>query len=138
MLLNDWRAIRELAGLPRAARLAALAALGDEAGAHLAATVPAALLERPNVLVVTHVPPYAEACWHEGRRSDDEWLPWFTCVAAGEALRTSLAERPAARALVVCGHTHGAGQVDVLPNLRVLTGGAVYGAPAPQPPLVLA
>jgi Icc protein len=38
---------------------------------------------------------------------------------------------------VVCGHTHGGGAVDVLPNLRVLTGAADYGFPAAQAPLVL-
>ena len=137
VLLNDWRAIGELAGLPRAERLAALRALGDEAADHLRAVVPAALGRASRLLVVTHVPPFADACWHEGRRSDDEWLPWFTCVAAGEVLRAALAARPDCRALVVCGHTHGGGEVDILPNLRVLTGGAAYGAPAAQPPLVL-
>ncbi len=135
--LNDWRAIRELAGLARPARVAALRALGDEAAAHLAEVVPAALARTSKVLVVTHVPPFADACWHDGARSDDDWLPWFTGVAAGEALRAALAARPACRALVVCGHTHGEGAIDVLPNLRVLTGGADYGAPAPQPPLDL-
>jgi hypothetical protein len=28
---------------------------------------------------------------------------------------------------VLCGHTHGGGQAQILPNLRVLTGGARYG-----------
>lgn len=31
--------------------------------------------------------------------------------------------------LVLCGHTHGEGEALVLPNLRVQTGGADYGAP---------
>ncbi len=135
--LNDWRAIGELAGLPRPDRIAALQALGDEAAAHLRATVPVALAQTSRLLVVTHVPPFADACWHEGRRSAPDWLPWFTGVAAGEVLAAELAARPACRALVVCGHTHGSGAVDVLPNLRVLTGGARYGAPAAQEPLVL-
>lgn len=136
--LNDWRLIRDLAGLPRAARVEALRALGDESAAFLRELLPAALDRAEKVLVVTHVPPFPDACWHEGQRSDDNWLPWFTNVAAGEVLRAALEARPDRRALVVCGHTHGAGAVDILPNLRVLTGGAVYRAPAPQPPLVLA
>jgi hypothetical protein len=44
---------------------------------------------------------------------------------------------PDARMTVLCGHTHGAGVVDVLPNLRVVTGGADYGAPALQDVLAL-
>jgi hypothetical protein len=33
---------------------------------------------------------------------------------------------------VLCGHTHSSGEAQILPNLRVLTGGAVYGKPALQ------
>ncbi len=33
---------------------------------------------------------------------------------------------------VLCGHTHGSGDAQILPNLRVLTGGAVYGRPGVQ------
>ena len=33
---------------------------------------------------------------------------------------------------VLCGHTHSAGEAQVLPNLRVLTGGAEYGRPELQ------
>lgn len=34
--------------------------------------------------------------------------------------------------LVLCGHTHGAGECDESPNLRVLTGGSEYGQPRVQ------
>jgi len=33
---------------------------------------------------------------------------------------------------VVCGHTHGAGETQVLPNLLAITGGAEYGRPKVQ------
>lgn len=33
---------------------------------------------------------------------------------------------------VLCGHTHGSGEAHILPNLRVLTGGVVYGKPGIQ------
>ena len=33
---------------------------------------------------------------------------------------------------VLCGHTDGAGEAQVLPNLRVLTGAAEYGEPKVQ------
>jgi predicted MPP superfamily phosphohydrolase len=39
---------------------------------------------------------------------------------------------PERQALVLCGHTHGGGEVSILPNLSVRTGGAVYGAPVVQ------
>jgi hypothetical protein len=48
-----------------------------------------------------------------------------------------LRERPVnstkwAQLTVLCGHTRGGGEAEILPNLRVLTGGARYGNPAVQ------
>jgi hypothetical protein len=86
--------------------------------------------------VLTHVPPFREACWYEGRISDDNWLPYFTCKAMGDVLTRVMRERPQKRMTVLCGHTHGAGEADILPNLHVRTGGAEYGRPEPQLPLI--
>jgi 3',5'-cyclic-AMP phosphodiesterase len=135
--LSDWIHIEELRLLPDPERNRRLRALGDEVAAHFSRVVPGALDRFEKLLVATHVPPFPEACWHEGRMSAPDWLPWFTCVAGGEALRQAMASRPDRRMLVVCGHTHGGGEVDILPNLRVLTGAADYGAPAAQRPLEL-
>ena len=83
------------------------------------------------VLVLTHVPPYKQACWHEGRLSDDNYLPHFSCGATGQVLSGWAARFPHRRLTVLCGHTHSPGTAQVAPNLQVQTGGAQYGAPAP-------
>jgi predicted MPP superfamily phosphohydrolase len=137
VLLNDFVHIKELAFLPTDERLARLAALGDEARDQLRALLPAALARHKRVVLATHVPPFREACWHEGRISDDDWLPYFTCAAVGEYLREAMAARPDRAVLVLCGHTHGGGEAQLLPNLRVLTGGAEYGSPALQTPVAI-
>ena len=130
--LNDWRLIGEFIGLDAARRLDTLHALGDEAAAHFATVLPEALERFRHVLVVTHVPPFREACWYEGRISDDNWLPHFTCKAVGDVLAQAMTAYPEHQMTVLCGHTHGAGEAQVLPNLRVLTGGAAYGKPGLQ------
>jgi hypothetical protein len=91
--------------------------------------LPEALARQRRVVALTHVPPFREACWHEGRLSNGNWLPHFTCTAAGDAMAVVRRAHPDRELLVLCGHTHGAGEAEVLPNLRVRTGGAVYGAP---------
>jgi 3',5'-cyclic AMP phosphodiesterase CpdA len=130
VVLNDFLLVEDLAGRNAQDRLARLHALGDEAAAHLREVLPRALDRYRNVVVATHVPPFAEACWHDGRPSDDQHLPHFACAAVGEALRQIAAARPDRRILVLCGHTHGRGVARLLPNLVVKTGGAVYGQPA--------
>jgi len=132
VLLNDYRLIDDFVGLDRAARLALLNRLGDEAGEYLRRELPAALERWKKVIVLTHVPPFAEAAWYMGRQSDEDWLPHFSCKAAGDALLAAAVAHPDREIRVLCGHTHSAGEVEVLPNLRVTTGGARYGAPSIQ------
>ncbi len=62
VVLNDCFFIGELLGLDERERLAKLHALGDEAAAHFRAVLPEALGRFRHVLVLTHVPPFREAC----------------------------------------------------------------------------
>ena len=39
---------------------------------------------------------------------------------------------PNAKLLVLCGHTHGRGELEVLDNFYISTGGADYGCPKIQ------
>jgi 3',5'-cyclic AMP phosphodiesterase CpdA len=136
VLLNDFFQIAELVGLDKAALGDRLARLGDESAAHLARALAAALPRFEHVLVLTHVPPFREACVHRGQISDDEWLPYFACQAVGDVLVEAASAWPDRRLTVLCGHTHSGGECRPLPNLRILTGAAVYGRPAVQEPLL--
>ena len=129
--LNDYMLISELSGLTHKQRLLVLNRLGDEAAAFAREVLQSALSRfEKKVVFVTHPPPFAEACWHDGRLSNDDWLPHFACGALGEALLEAAEGFPQRDILVLCGHTHGAGEVTIRPNLSVLTGGAIYGAPS--------
>ena len=137
LLLNDFRFIAELAGLDKTGRLERLHALGDEAAAHFRSVLPEALARFHRVIVLTHVPPFREACRREGRIADDAWLPYFACRVVGGALIEAVSAYPDREVTVLCGHTHEAVEVRVLPNLLVLAGGAEYGEPALQQVLLI-
>jgi 3',5'-cyclic-AMP phosphodiesterase len=109
-----------------------LMALGDEAAAHLRRVLPEACEKFQNVIALTHVPPFQEACLHKGKVSDKNWLPHFTCQATGEAVREAAEKFPKCKITVLCGHTHSGGQAQIRENLVVLTGSATYGEPAVQ------
>ncbi len=130
-MLNDFFLIEELRDAGRIL-LSVLRRLGEEAAAHFRGVLPTALREHEQVIALTHVPPFREASWHEGRLSDDDWLPFFACRAVGEELRKIMTVHPHRQLTVLCGHTHGSGSCQVLPNLKVLTGGAKYGEPRLQ------
>lgn len=130
--LNDFLLIGELTGLGREELLASLNRLGDEAAEHFRRVLPEALDAAGHVVVLTHVPPFVESSWHEGRPSDPDWLPFFSCKAVGDVLHEFMSEYPTRRMTVLCGHTHGGGIAQVLPNLVTVTGSAEYGSPVVQ------
>ena len=135
VLLNDYHLIEELfhfdehSQLDRAALSRALSIQGDVAAEHFRRVLPVAFATHSRVVALTHVPPYAEACWHAGRLADDDYLPHFASQAAGLVMSQMMREHPERELLVLCGHTHGAGEAKILDNLHVLTGDAEYGKP---------
>ncbi len=124
--------IADFQDLDREAVLRKLRALGDEAACYLRDRLDEALSSYQRVICLTHVPPFKEACWYQGKMGNDDWLPYFACQAVGEVLLYASRERPDCQITVLCGHTHHAGTVHLRPNLRVLTGSAEYGAPCIQ------
>jgi 3',5'-cyclic AMP phosphodiesterase CpdA len=138
VILNDYALISELqcwqgAGVLDKDRLGdVLNALGDQAAQHLEGRLAEAVSRYTNVIAITHVPPFREATWYDGRVSDDNWLPHFSCKAVGDAMVKVMESNPQANLLVLCGHTHGGGETSPLGNLRVLTGPARYGVPEIQ------
>ncbi len=127
--LNDQELIRDFHRLNRDVVLAKLQALGDESSRFLREGLMKALESYEQVICLTHVPPFKEACWYQGKMGDDDWLPYFACKAVGDVLLQVTQDRPDCHVTVLCGHTHHAGTVQVAPNLRVVTGSADYGAP---------
>lgn len=137
VMLNDYLMIAELCGLDRSQRQSRLNALGDAAAEHFRNLLPQALSRFSHLLVLTHVPPFRQACWHEGKISSDDYLPHFSCKAVGDVLVEMMQAHPERKMTVLCGHTHSSGEAEILPNLHVRTGAAVYGRPQIQDVLVL-
>lgn len=130
VMMNDYRLIQELAGISKQERWPRLQALGDAAAEATRLRLEAAFETHPRAVLLTHVPPWREACWHEGHLSDDEWAPHFTCQAMGHMVEEVMRARPDCEVTVLCGHTHSSGQAQIADNIRVWTAGAVYGQPA--------
>lgn len=131
VVLNDYSKIASLRGLGKVALLERLHALGDEAAAHLRGVVPEAASRYGRVLVMTHPPPFREACFYKGKAASPQspFLPHFTCGAVGDALLDLAAAYPQTQFTVLCGHVHYGGEVMMRPNLHVRVGGADYGQP---------
>ena len=136
--LNDWDLIGEFLGLSKSERGRVLEQMGDEAAQHFRNVLPEALKRYKHVIVLTHVPPFPQASLYQGQPSDKHGLPHFCCQAVGEVLQECIAKHPSTKMTVLCGHTHEAADVHILPNLRVLAGAAEYSHPKLQQVLEIA
>jgi predicted phosphohydrolase len=141
--LSDWDLIDDFkrARTDREARIAVLQRLGANEGRALRDQL-ARAPDSPELLVLTHVPPFPEACIYDGAQSEPGYLPWFTCITTGEVLLAHARSHPHTRITVLCGHSHGAGTFSAAPNLEIRTGGwprgvEGYGNPVVQATLEL-
>ena len=129
---NDYFYIEEFVRVGLNQRYALMNELGEQAAANIRRTLSGAVRQYRSLYLLTHVPPFREACWHKGAITHDEFLPHLSCKAVGDVLIDIMSKHPDCSLTVLCGHTHGSGEVHILPNLRVITGGAVYGSPQLQ------
>lgn len=132
VMLNDFLLIKDFEGLGKIDRLSAMQTLADQAASHFKTALAECLVDHAEIIALTHVPPFREASWFNGKPSSDDYLPFFACYAVGKVMRDMMEAHPDCRLTVLCGHTHGSGTCDILPNLHVRTGGARYGKPEIQ------
>lgn len=84
------------------------------------------------VLILLHIPPFADACWRHGQRCDALTLPFFTCKVMGELLLETAIRQQQVDFVVLCGHTHNHCVYRALNNLKIIVGEAKTGTPQVQ------
>lgn len=128
--LRDFAMIDDFVQMPPERWRDQIAQLGRESAERLDVKLRSLPANATDVIVLTHIPPFREACWYEGRTTDDLWAPFFVCGEVGRVLQTFAPERMGLRITVLCGHTHHDGVATIAPNLVVYTGASAYGSPA--------
>lgn len=123
MELNDEHLINELMTGNLTTRLRDL---GKESATHLQNQLAALPESASCVIVLTHVPPWPEASWHEGKNSDAYALPRFCWQAGGTVISEAAERMPQSRFIVLCGHTHSDG-IWKHGNITCHTAGSAYG-----------
>lgn len=132
LMLNDFNLIEEFAYKSRSERRRVMEMITDASASivHEKVTNSSTLPGVRRILVATHVAPWKEAAWHEGKVSNKTFLPYFSNRSIGVAIEESSAtfRSNGGEVLVLCGHSHSPG-VHRLPNIECRTGGAQYGSP---------
>jgi 3',5'-cyclic AMP phosphodiesterase CpdA len=130
VMLNDYLVIDELAELTKEQRKDRLRQFGNEAALHVRRMLAESMEQYSETLLLTHVPPFRELCWHNKAPLDDLWAPHFACIAVGQVILEVMRDYPKRRLTVLCGHLHTSSEYNPLHNVCGLVGGAEYGHPA--------
>lgn len=84
------------------------------------------------IIILTHVPPYKEACKYKGNPTNKDILPFYASLATGKVLFRIAQKNRDIKFLVLCGHTHSKANFQPLNNLSVSVGQAQYYSPKIQ------
>jgi 3',5'-cyclic-AMP phosphodiesterase len=126
---RDVLSIADYKGLTREEIGDLLRSKGDKYAEHLRTVLLAAVNDYRNIILVTHVPPFIEACFDRSLRICGEFkLPFYTCKAIGDMLLDVMTENPSCQMTVLCGHTHENADIKMLENLRVRVKESNYGS----------
>jgi predicted phosphohydrolase len=124
--MSDFAYIEDLCWLTHEELRKKLIAFGEESANKIRRLLMMAVRRFPNIIMATHIPPFVESSWYEGKQSSVDFLPFFTCAAVGRVLEEVMGKFPDNKLTVLCGHSHGGGEF-IKGNIRVLTGKAEYG-----------
>ena len=81
------------------------------------------------IIILTHVPPFEEASWHDGARADRNSLPWYSSKIMGMMLRDLATTYPHVKFNVFAGHTHSRYSNQISKNLFINVGPSKYSQP---------
>lgn len=135
--LADFARIPDFKTLTEEKRKELLQELGRHSAERLATKLQSVPNNTNRLIVLTHVPPFVEACWYEGKTADENWSPFFVCGQTGVVLRNFAQANPNCQVVVLCGHTHHRGTTQPLSNLVVYTGESEIGHPSIAGSLVI-
>lgn len=129
VILNDYVLIDELKNRSKEELQKKLSELGEESARYLSSVLREAFQKYENVILLTHVPPYTDACYYKGEKTDKNWSPHFVNQKTGEVILDVFKDYPGRQLMILCGHSHSAADVYITPSLRVVAAESELGNP---------
>ncbi len=127
--LNDFNLIEDVKyTLGREAKGRLFSRLADLSAEYIKEIFEKAAENYKNIIILTHVPPFAQISLYNGQPSPSHSIPFFASKVMGETL-LDLKEKFADKNIIVfCGHSHEPAELHI-DNLHVYVAGAEYGNP---------
>lgn len=119
---RDCGSINNFQKLDHRQMLCRMRSLGAESARKIRSILPLALTCYHHVIVATHVPPFDNAVYHNGKPAAHRHLPHFCNLSVGVMLIGIMRAFPRRRVTVLAGHSHGACSENITRNLSVRVG----------------
>lgn len=133
LTMSDWIHIKDLRIGYRQGRdelKAAIQKLADADAVRLRRKVKSAIKQGyTKIIIVTHVPPFEQACLNAGRKSTADGLPFFASKCLGEAILPIAKKNPSIDFLWLSGHTHSRVSYSPYVNMKCKVADAQYYRP---------
>jgi predicted phosphohydrolase len=142
LLMNDWIRIGDFNSSIRASYdgrainknviVGISKQLAQQSVNHVANAIKAVIKSSEHIVVMTHVPPFKESFNASEKYSgipSTDILPWYTSKVMGDMLLNAAKTYPHVKFTVLSGHVHSHYDDDLLNNLNVKVGRAIYGNP---------
>ncbi len=133
LVMNDWWYIDDLRkahGKGMDELKIKLQQLADKDARALKSKLKEALSWSPKkVIIVTHVPPFEEACMYAGRKSTPSGLPFFSSQILGSTILPIAKKNPGVDFLWLSGHTHSRAKYKPCNNMSVRVAKSEYFNP---------
>jgi predicted MPP superfamily phosphohydrolase len=122
VFLQDYDLIDELKNCSQVELFSRLTDLGAEAAEYLSRSLEKAFQHGKKIILLTHVPPFVEACLYNHQIGNDNWTPHFVALQVGRSLQKIMTAHPDKELLILSGHTHCGADVIIQNNIRVVVG----------------
>lgn len=134
--VNDWENTHDYKQVGGMANRGAIVSVARSqarlAAEHVAQSIKRATRYYRSIYVITHVPPFVEACKFGPGPVESDAAPWYCDVTMGTMLRRAADAYKGITFTVLCGHSHTGCTYRVSDNMVCIVGQAEYGTPRPQ------
>ena len=120
----DADMIADLGCKTKAAMFDKMEGLGKASAHYFRKVLPYALTSFRNVWVATHVPPFPQSTFYDGKQCGPLHSPYYTNVAAGKAINGIAQRFPKRHVTVLSGHTHSSANTRIAARVTCRVGDA--------------
>ena len=129
IMAPDYTLIKDFSFMKKEERFKVLETIANNSTKNILEKLRRGFDKYHTIYLALHVPPFEDACVHNRKIMEPNWLPHFCHKDLGDKLMDFMSERPEKELVVLAGHTHENITIKPLENIKVKVAHASYFQP---------